>query len=440
MQKSDKKPFNKLFACIYESHKAFDMRDSLLITVFIFALLPLYGQASSHLKQAELLFESQEYEKIVNLLSPKLDKPAQFSEKELIKAYFLRGQAYTRITGDAFLLGKYQEAFFLAYDDLQKVISLDQKGNYQARAFALIQSMRTAITENALRKVNEANLPNLKLEQAKEIAEVAIKFTRILIDIEPQNYIYYDLRGQAQLARRDSLPATMDFQTAIRLYKDSPPEKPDFLIAYAYYRTALVQRLSLAYQEQAIQTIKAGQRFIKQEWNRANQSDSRQRERYQTALKDLDTYELDILYNNPAYQEQAIHKFATFLEDNPNNYRFRCAYASLIEVSNTNEAIAQYRKAIVIDPDQKLAYFNLAALYINQSVKELKKNAKAGLEEAEKKANQIAQKAVPFLEQAHRIDPLDLQVINQLMTIHLRNNELEKFQFYKAKRDQLVNK
>lgn len=421
------------------SHKAKNMKVSLLLLSFLSSLVQLNAQANQTLKEAESFFDEQKWEETVLALNPEIEKPINLSDKELIKAYFLRGQAYAQMTSDAYFLGKYPDAFFKAYQDLKKVIGLDQKNNYQAKAYAIIQNMRGAMTQNALRKVNEANIPNLNPAQAKEIAAIAIQFLNILVDMEPENYVFFDLRGQAQLAKRDSLPAAMDFQTAIRLYKDYPPEKSDFLIAYAYYRTAVIQRLSLAYEEQALQTIRAGLRFIKQEWAKTDPYDAVAKKRYLTALNDLETYELDILYNNPAYTDQAIEKFATAVEAQPNNYAIRCAYASLLEKDHSEEAIDQYQKAIALEPEKKLAYFNLSAIYINQSIATLKTQGTQDISAAEKQANQIAQKAVPYLERAHTIDPADRQIIKQLMTIFLRSNELEKYRFYKNKYDQLFN-
>ena len=409
------------------------MKVSLPLLLFFTSLHVLSAQTKGSLKAAEALFEKEKYTEAITQLDPLLEDAGQLSDKERINAYFLRGQAYYEITQDVYLLGLYPEAFFRAYADLDQVTALDEKGKYQSLAFAKIQNMRSAMMSNALRKVNEANIPNLSSNQVADLANTAQQFLDILIGLEPNNYLFFDLRGQAQLARQDSLPAAMDFQTAIRLYHDYPPAQADLLLTYAYYRTALIQRISLNYDQQALNTIRAGRRFLQQAWSKADQEDPRQEKNYDQAARDLTLLELDILYSKEAYQAEALVKFAQAVEKYPLEYSLHCAYASLLEAPNPEAAISQYKKAIALDPSRKLAYYNLAALYVNQSVDMLKGKTADNRTPLEQRADQLALKAVPFLEKAHEIDPQDKQIIRQLMTIFLRTKQTGRYQFYKAK-------
>lgn len=412
------------------------MKASLSLLLFCCAIPLLFAQRGNSLKQAETLLEQKKYTAVVEQLTPLLKNTTQLSGKERVVAYFLRGQAYFKITRDIYLRGLYPDAFFLAYADLKRVTQLDDQGKYQATAFADIQNMRSAMLNNALRKTNEANIPDLSREQATDLANTAQQFLDILIELEPRNYLFFDLRGQAQLARRDSMPAAMDFQTAIRLYKDYPPPQPDLLIAYAYYRIALVQRITLDYDQQALSTIHAGMRFLEQEWGEADKNDPEQTKNYQQAIRDLDLLELDILYSKETYRAEALEKLATAVKKYPREYQLLCAYAGLLEKQTPEQAIAQYQKAIVVDPAKKMAYYNLAALYINQSVSIIKENK---TQDIQQKADQLALQAVPLLEKAHQIDPKDTRVIRQLMTIFLRTKQTDQYQRYRAKLEGLSN-
>lgn len=407
------------------------MKFSLGLLFYLSSLSLLSAQRGNLLKQTATLLEQEKYEAVVQQVNAFLKEEAAYSDKEKLQAYFLRGQAYQKITEDPYLLGVYPDAFFKAYTDLRQVTRLDEKGRYQSIAFAKIQQMRQAMLDNALRKVNEANIPDLTSTQANEFANTAQQFLDILIELEPRNYLLFDLRGQAKLARRDSLPAAMDFQNAIRLYQDYPPTQPDLLLTYAYYRTALIQRISLEYDEQALSTIRAGRRFLEQEWHKADQQNSIQNQNHEKAARDLTLLELDILYSKESYQPEALQALASAVKKYPNEYALHCAYANLLENSQPDLAINHYQKAIALDPERKMAYHNLAALFVNQSIDILKESKPADLAQREQVANQISLKAIPYLEKAHQIDPTDKPIIRQLMTIFLRTKQTDKYQFYK---------
>lgn len=415
------------------------MKFSLGLLFYLGSLSLLTAQRGNLLKQTAILLEQEKYEAVIHQLSTFMKDEAAYSDKEKLQAYFLRGQAYYKITEDPYLLGLYPDAFFKAYTDLKQVTRLDEKGRYQSIAFAKIQQMRQAMLNNALRKVNEANIPGLTSAQTTEFANTAQQFLDILIELEPRNYLLFDLRGQAKLARQDSLPAAMDFQNAIRLYKDYPPTQPDLLLTYTYYRTALIQRISLEYDEQALSTIRAGRRFLEQEWNKADQQDPVQNRNHEKAARDLTLLELDILYSKESYETEALRALAAAVHKYPNEYALHCAYASLLESSQPEVAINHYQKAIALDPDRKMAYYNLSALYVNQSIATLKEVSPKNIGEREQKANELSLKAAPYLEKAHQIDPTDKQIIRQLMTIFLRTKQTDRYQFYKNRLAALSN-
>jgi tetratricopeptide (TPR) repeat protein len=415
------------------------MKFSLSLLAYFGSLSLLFAQRGPLFKQSAILLEQEKYEAVVEQLSAYLEDETTYADKEKLQAYFLRGQAYFGITEDPYLLGLYPDAFFKAYADLRQVTKLDEKGRFQSIAFAKIQQMRQAMLNNALQKVNEANIPGLTSAQTHECSNTAQQFLDILIEMEPRNYLLFDLRGQAKLARQDSLPAAMDFQNAIRLYKDYPPPQPDLLITYAYYRTALIQRISLEYDEQALKTIRAGRRFLEQEWNKTDQQNPVQSQHREKAAKDLTLMELDILYSKEAYRAEALQALAAAVQKYPNEYTLRCAYANLLEIRQPDKAVDQYQKAIALDPGRKMAYHNLAALYINQSVEVLQQSKPENIAEKEQTANQISSKAVPYLERAHQIDPTDKQIIRQLITIFLRTKQTDRYQLYQNRLAALSN-
>lgn len=404
---------------------------------FLVQVLSLTAQRP--VKEATRLMEQGAYSSAIEQLDHYLDTGEQLSIKHRINAHWLRGQAYYQVTQNVYLLGLHPDAFLKAFHDFEQVNQLDTKGNYRPKVYGKLQLMRSDLLDQALRKVSEANIPGIRAEQASELADMAQVYLDILLQIEPDNYLFYDLRGQAQLARGDSLPAAMDFQSAIQLYTAYPPLQADILFAYAYYRTAIIQRLSLDYAQQALHTLRSGLHFLATEWARADRTNPILERQYQQASKALRLYELDILYAEGESTSEIISKFAAAVEAYPNEYGLRCAYASILETANPAQASRHYKKAIALQPEQKMAYYNLAALYINQSVALLQETSGPPSKEEVQQAEQLLQQAIPYLKQTHQIVPEDKQVIHQLMTILLRLNQMDQYLFFQAKLAELEN-
>lgn len=392
--------------------------------------------AQPKLKEASRLLEQGAYIPAIEQLDEYLDAGEHRTLKQQINAHLLRGEAYYQVTQDIYLLGLHPDAFLKAFHDLEQVNQLDKNGKFQPRVFGKLQLMRSDLLDQALRKVSEANIPGLRHEQATELANTAQVYLDILLQMEPNNYLFYDLRGQAKLARGDSLPAAMDFQSAIQLYTAYPPLQADLLFAYAYYRTAIIQRLSLDYAQQALHTLQAGLHFLVTEWARVDQPNRLIERQYQQACKALRLYELDILYAEGTVTPEVRSKFATAVEAYPNEYALRCAYASFLETTHPAQASGHYKKAIALQPEQKMAYYNLAALYINQSIGLLEETPTP---EAAAQAEQLLQQAIPYLQKTHQIAPEDKQVIHQLMTIFLQLNQMDQYLFFQAKLAKLEN-
>jgi len=98
------------------------------------------------------------------------------------------------------------------------------------------------------------------------------------------------------------------------------------------------------------------------------------------------------------------------------------------------EAEKAYSKAIEINPKYFDALYNMGALFFNQGVyitDEANKNIDPsdfkGYEVEKKKADAAFEKALPYLEKAHEIEPKDINTINSLKQLYARLNMTEKF-------------
>lgn len=411
------------------------MKSYFLLLALLFPSLHLCAQ--QEIKAAEQAIEAQAYPIAIQQLDLMVQNRQAHSDKDLAKAHFLRGVAYYKITSSPDLLRQEPSAFSKSYHNFKAVKSFDHKNTYTEQIQQYFNNLKPVVSKNSIKIIQTLYSQRMTPQQRLEEAALAKGFLEILIDMAPNHYVYYDLRGQVKLATMDSLSAMMDFQNSIKLYQNQPPVVPDFFMAYAFYRSALIQRNVLDYEDQALSTLQSGIRFLEREYQRVGAISPEQNGQYQTALQDLQNFELDLYYQNPQQVNQALKKFELALRNDPNNYVNRCAYASLLEASDPTKAIEQYQAAIRIYPNKKQAHYNIGVLLINQSIQYLQQSKpQEDLIDREIQANQIAKKALPYLEKAYEIDPQDRTLLQTIIDLSRKTNDLVKYQQYKSIRDQ----
>lgn len=112
-------------------------------------------------------------------------------------------------------------------------------------------------------------------------------------------------------------------------------------------------------------------------------------------------------------------------EKDPNNPTFYFAEGTLYEKLNDNEkAETAYRKAIEIDPNNFNAYYNLGVMYYNKAVKifDAATNEKddAKYQQLLQEGNEILKQCIPFLEEAHKLDPKEETCAKTLKGLYFR--------------------
>jgi len=112
-------------------------------------------------------------------------------------------------------------------------------------------------------------------------------------------------------------------------------------------------------------------------------------------------------------------------EKEPNNPSFYFAEGTLYEKLNDFEkAEAAYRKATEIDPNSFNAWYNLGVLYYNKAVKifDAATNEKDDVKYNQllEQGNEVLKQCIPFLEQAHKIDPKEETCAKTLRGLYFR--------------------
>jgi len=118
--------------------------------------------------------------------------------------------------------------------------------------------------------------------------------------------------------------------------------------------------------------------------------------------------------------------------DQTNPSIFFAVGVSYDRLGNFQKAEEAYLKAIELKPDYFDAIYNLGALYVNKAATTLDEANLLPLEK-EKEYNEMKNlaeshldKAIPFLEKAHQLDPKDRNTIASLKEIYARKGNVEK--------------
>jgi tetratricopeptide (TPR) repeat protein len=163
-------------------------------------------------------------------------------------------------------------------------------------------------------------------------------------------------------------------------------------------------------------------------------------------------------YLTSGQSDKALEKLEQAIADDPKNPTFVFAKATLFDnmskdssnkysaeekQSHIKSAINYYKKALEINPEYFEANYNLGAVYFNEAVYRLKEADLLPVREREKFDKKIAEaktefeNALPYLEKAHQIAPIDRSTIQTLLTIYHRLQNYAKKNEMQEKLDNL---
>lgn len=145
-------------------------------------------------------------------------------------------------------------------------------------------------------------------------------------------------------------------------------------------------------------------------------------------------------YLQSGNSEKALENLNTAITNDPKNAVLYFARGTVNEnLKNTDNAIADYKKALEIKPDYYDATFNLGAYYFNAGADNINEANKLPLNESKKydefkaAAKIEFEKAVPFIEKAHELNPADADTGNMLIKLYTHTGQYDKVKEIKAK-------
>lgn len=167
------------------------------------------------------------------------------------------------------------------------------------------------------------------------------------------------------------------------------------------------------------------------------------REKYPDNL-DLMKEEINLLITLEKTDE-AREKLEHAIQSEPDNPSLYYSLAYLYdEVGESDKAVETYKKAIELNPEYFEANFNLAVIFFNKGVEILKEANNMDLETYQKKgkavvaeADKFFERALPYLEKSHEIQPEDLTVMETLETAYEELKMEEKAQEMSQKIEQM---
>jgi len=149
--------------------------------------------------------------------------------------------------------------------------------------------------------------------------------------------------------------------------------------------------------------------------------------------------ELDY-YLKSGKHEESLNNLNLAITNDPNNAILYFARGTVYEsLKQGDNAIADYKKAIEIDPTYYDANFNLGAYYFNSAADKINEANKLNLNET-KKFDALKEEAktdfinsVPFIEAANKAKPEDVDTANMLIKVYTQIGQYDKAKEIKAK-------
>lgn len=423
------------------------LRQSFILLLALCLTVPLFAQDKNvKLTTAMVDYNGRNYAKAMKNFDFALDGGhSGLKEKNVPKAYFHRAKCRILLftqrakAQDTAFLRQNSNAVLLSYDDYKMARETDD-GKWGKKISAEMAVIVNQALNGGLQGLNMSY--KLDGEKRKEVVKGIIPYFDIACAEDNKNYMGFDLRGQAKLTIADTAGAYEDFNTSRGLFNSNPPKQADQLIAYVYYRAALIERYANNDLDKALASIQQGLQVAEKEHirmmgtpNLSEEKKAQIKQQFEGVQKDLKAFELDIYLNSPDKLQEALAKFENGIKENPNDYTVHVAYASMLEKVDRDKAIEIYKKAIAIDAGREIAHFNLGALY-NNIAKEWydKAMAETDYEKADslqKIGDQAFADGYPHFQNALKANPKSLSTVKALKQIALRLEKMDDFEEYK---------
>lgn len=414
---------------------------------FFFVLSQTLQAQNSVVSQAIQAFADDDYQKAYNLAGDALANIDELTGDYIPAAYYYLAKSRVQIlrlameSKDSEKLSTMQNALIESYFDYMEA-SKTADAKLKADILHDLSGLYNPILQTGLSALNTAGDDRQPQNVREAALSAAIGYLDAAKNISP-TYLACDLLGQAKLQTGDSTVAHSCFGESIKAYAGEAHAQPDFLMAYVYFRKALIERYQQKDNLLALRTLVEGEKFLNAEYNKYGGSalPANTLRSYNNGLTDLIGFELDIYLADASLKDEALIRFQEIMIMYPEDYEIHIAYANLLEDVDYNLAIDAYETAISIDDSRELAYFNLGAVYNNLGselyLAGLNNGDELVADSLYNESNICFRKAFLNMEQAFQLNPTLVPTIRALVQLANSLGLDEKAEFYKQKEVEL---
>ncbi|MEN8226314.1 MAG: hypothetical protein ABFS05_13240 [Bacteroidota bacterium] len=419
----------------------------LSVIIFLLASMMSLSAQNSMVSSAIQAFHDGDYESAYQIAGDALANIDELSGDYIPAAYYYLAKSRIQVlrlaleSGDQEKYSGMQNALIESYYDYKEALkTADAK--LKSDIEQDLSTLYNPILQTGLSALNTSKDKQQPHNIQQSALQAALGYLKAAKDISA-TYLICDLLGQTYIAMGDSLQALALMDESITAYRSNPPVPPDFLMAYVYFRKAMIERYYLLESRKALATLMEGQNLLHHEYSkpRATALTAEDRLVYDNGLIDLIGFELDIYLHDTLLIDDAIIRFQEILVMYPEDYDIHVSYANLLEEIDVNLAIDAYETAISIDDSKELAYFNLGALYNNLGselyLRGLNTDDDHRADSLYNEANDYFRTAYINMESAYNINPKLLPCIRALVQLSKTLGLDERADYYRQKEMEL---
>ncbi len=326
------------------------------------------------------------------------DNADQLKDKDKPKLYYYLGKAYYQLSLDSTLSEQEPNAVFLATENYQKAIDLEEEGGKFSSLFEIQdkQNLWAALLNGGINAYQAEDYEN------------ALKYFANAKDIRPEEFNTNRLLGLANYMSGDTTKAIEGLRGAIDAYKENPLEDNADNNEIA---SSVFQLLASVYNQQkdirsALDLLDEGLELFPEDKNLVN-------------------FQLGLYQENPEFVSEAEAKFTEAISKDPDNEDIKIAYGQLLEKTDKGEkAEGLYKEILNTNADSYKANYSLGVYYINKAAEmsEAKMKLDGNSQEAEiDKMNtdikNMLKEAYPYMKWLHNNEPSEKEWLNQLVII-----------------------
>ena len=372
------------------------MKKILLSLVLVMSTASLFAQ-NQKVQSAILYNRHGELDKAQAAIDEAILNP---KTSESAKTWYYRGEVYLSIFGSEQYASLASDPLVTALESYSKSLVLDLKNDFSDDSRRKIGSAFNTIYNRGVERYSK-----------KDFVNALADFERLLV-LTP---------GDTNLIFNAALASEKlnDNARAVKYFNN--------LLAIDFKTAAIYQTLAQIMKEEkdtarAIEYLAAGRKAFPNEVG--------------LVIDELNIY---MLQNRQAEIVANLNEAIKLAPENATLY-YALGYAHDRQ-KNEELAALNYSKAIEKKPDYFEPYYNLGALYFNKTVEMLKEanqipfNQPKKYEEAMVKVKASFEKAQPFLEKAHELNPADIDAMNSLQQLYVQTKQNEKALAMKKKKD-----